>query len=79
MDTTSTPADGSWTMTVDGVPKPVSTQLWPSDTVLTFINNTIDPAPTTVTLSYAGSDPGLKTARGDVVEAFDLGTIPECP
>lgn len=78
MNDTTTPADGSWTLTVDGVPKPVSSQGWTSPTALAFINSAVDPAPTTVTLSYAGGDPGLRIASGGIVQAFDLGQIFQC-
>ena len=78
MDDTTTPADGSWTLTVDGVPKAVSGQGWSDPTHLAFINSAIDPAPTTVTLSYAGGGPGLRIASGSIVEAFDLGAVLEC-
>lgn len=79
MDTSTTPANGSWTLTADGVPTPVVSQNWVSPTVLNLINPSVEPEPTTVTLSYAGGDPGLRTSAGKIVEPFDLDGLPHCP
>lgn len=78
MDDTSTPANVSWTLLLDGVPTAVDTQTWQGNTTLHIANTATAAPPAVVTLSYAGDDPGLRIPSGSIVQAFDLGGIDEC-
>lgn len=78
MDTTATPPNASWTTTAAGFPHAVLDQTWQDATHL-VLDYHVDDLSDPVYLTYAGNDPGLKTAGGDIVEPFGPILVPDPP